>query len=156
MYIEKKFATWFSKNAGAGGSKAVWIFSENSSDLVALPVPKVFIIDQATMAENILSVWVISLNLGFAKVMFMPPSKYRFSFDSSAVPCCDLNCDCPFVFFNFPTIKADHSGMLTTWHFEFIELCSRHSCSGLVSRAGAGWFVARSLLSCQTLFPQSI
>ena len=103
------------------------------------------------------SPWPRKYSSCLSYLVFMPSSKYWFSFDSSSVPCCDLDCNCPFVFFNFPTIKADHSGMLTTWHFEFIELCSRHSCSGVVvSRAGARWFVARSLLSCQTLFPQSI
>ena len=35
----KKIATYFSKNEG-GGSKAVWNFSKNSSDLVAGPFPK--------------------------------------------------------------------------------------------------------------------
>ena len=103
------------------------------------------------------SPWPRKYSSCLSYLVFMPSSKYWFSLDSSSVPCCDLNCNCPFVFFNFPTIKADHSGMLTTWHFEFIELCSRHSCSGVVvSRAGARWFVALSLLSCQTLFPQSI
>ena len=33
-----KFATWYSENEGEG-SKAVWNFSENSSVLVALPIP---------------------------------------------------------------------------------------------------------------------
>ena len=37
-FSEKKFATWVSENE-RGGSRAVWIFSENSSVLVSSPVP---------------------------------------------------------------------------------------------------------------------
>ena len=106
----------------------MYILRENSHMKCLIISTKVF--------ELTKSPWPRKYSSCLSYLVFMPSSKYWFSFDSSSVPCCDLNCDCPFVFFNFPTIKADHSGMLTTWHFEFIELCSRHSCSGLVVSKG--------------------